>query len=81
MKDDINNMQGHINDILTAQGSLSGNVSHVQNDLRDLYGMTGIVLQLIKNSHVFRQNINNKKKFLLIKQQNVKLTSRYIWFV
>lgn len=61
MKDDINNMQGHINDILTAQGSLSGK-SHVQNDLRDLYGMTGIVLQLIKNSHVFRQIINNKKK-------------------
>lgn len=64
MKNDINNIQGHINDILTAQGSLSGNVSHVQNDLRDLYGMTGIVLQLIKNSPVFRQNINNKKKII-----------------
>lgn len=37
MKNDINNMQGHINDILAAQGSLSWNLSHVQNDLHDLY--------------------------------------------
>lgn len=59
MKNDINNIQGHINDILTAHRSLSGNVSHIQIDLRDLYGMAGIVLQLIKNSHAFRQNINN----------------------
>lgn len=53
MKNDINNMQGHINDILAAQGSLSGNLSHAQNDLHDLYGMTGIVLQLMKNSSFF----------------------------
>nr|XP_011432375.2 uncharacterized protein LOC105331746 isoform X2 [Crassostrea gigas] len=37
MKNDINNMQGHISDILAAQGSLSGNLSHAQNDLHDLY--------------------------------------------
>lgn len=53
MKNDINNMQGHISDMLAAQGSLSGNLSHAQNDLHDLYGTTGIVLQLMKNSRVF----------------------------
>lgn len=51
MKNDINNMQGHINDILAAQGSLSGNLSHVQNDLHDLYGMKKIVLLLLVTEH------------------------------
>eukprot|EP00105_Crassostrea_gigas_P019662 XP_011438223.1 PREDICTED: uncharacterized protein LOC105335815 [Crassostrea gigas] len=50
MKNDINNMQGHINDILAAQGSLSGNLSHVQNDLHDLYECLTIQVKLIKRS-------------------------------
>lgn len=67
MKNDINNMQGHISDILAAQGSLSGNLSHAQNDLHDLYGMTGIVLQLMKNSRVFFFDKIWKIFFLLLK--------------
>lgn len=70
MKNDINNMQGHISDMLAAQGSLSGNLSHAQNDLHDLYGTTGIVLQLMKNSRVFFFFWQNMKNIFFIIKNN-----------